>query len=268
MKKLFDETKGRLIFIGAKADPDYWDTHWSEGPNIEKASLEGSAVNCVRAFAAYLNPSDGPILEAGCGNGGPLLALTRQGYAVEGVDFAERTVRQLQNDNPELKVSVADVMAVPFENDAFAGYYSGGVIEHFWDGYEVILNESFRVLRPGGYAIYTFPVMSPIRRFKAAVGFYPGWSGTVEAPDGFYQFSLRAEAVADDLRNTGFYVVEVSMRSGVKGASEELGWLGKISKGRNLFSRAGRFFSRFAEKWIGHSVMVVAQKPTQSGTRD
>jgi len=63
------------------------------------------------------------------------------------------------------------------------------VIEHFWEGYNEILKEAKRVLKPKGYLFLTFPYMSPLRKFRANLGLYRILDFNNKSKnDDFYQF--------------------------------------------------------------------------------
>ena len=120
----------------------------------------------VRITAGNL-PAGARVLEGGCGRGNKVAALANAGFEAIGVDFAADSVRQARLDYPGLDIREGDVRALPFTAEFFDGYWSIGVIEHFWEGYDSILAEASRVLRPGGFLFLTAPWLSPYRRSKA-----------------------------------------------------------------------------------------------------
>jgi SAM-dependent methyltransferase len=78
----------------------------------------------------------GLILEGGCGIGQMVHAFKWQGYNAVGIDFARRTIKRVKVAVPELDIRFGDVRNLPFRDGEIAGYWSFGVIEHFWEGYE------------------------------------------------------------------------------------------------------------------------------------
>jgi len=54
----------------------------------------------------------------------------------------------------------SDVRKLNFPDHYFDGYWSLGVIEHFYKGYDEIIHKIYRVLHPGGFLFLTVPEMS------------------------------------------------------------------------------------------------------------
>ena len=52
------------------------------------------------------------------------------------MDFAEESVRRARLEYPGLDIREGDVRSLPFPAGHFDGYWSIGVIEHFWGGYD------------------------------------------------------------------------------------------------------------------------------------
>lgn len=119
---------------------------------------------------------------------------------------------------PDLDVRCGDVRALAFEDNFFDGYFSLGVIEHFWEGYDDILAEMYRVLVPGGYAFVTVPCISRLDRLKIKFSGYPEFHGQ-RIPEGFYQFGFDVHTVKKDFERVGFACIRMcfSRDSGLVG---------------------------------------------------
>ncbi len=236
MIRYSDHANDRLIWISQTANEDFWDAQWEQENDIELKARHAQGM--VRVTKKHLAPpSAHRIIEGGCGNGGIVLALQRAGYDVLGIDYAEKTVAHLNKTQPSLSIEKGDVRNLSNIADAsFDGYWSLGVIEHFWDGYTPILQEAQRVLKPGGYLFLTFPWYSPIRRLKAALHIIKNFHknsahGLAETePEQFYQFCLNQKTVAADLQRLGFTVTEHYARSGLYGLDVEWPWTNRIRK--------------------------------------
>jgi SAM-dependent methyltransferase len=106
------------------------------------------------------------VLDVGCGSGGPALFLGRQiGCHVTGVDVSEAGIRaaldQAREAGMQDKVQFrrADVREpLPFPDQALGAIVCMDVICHLPDRRR-LFDEWRRVLRPGGRALYTDPVV-------------------------------------------------------------------------------------------------------------
>ena len=134
-----------------------WQERWARRPL--KRVLEPYADGRLDEFEIFTEhlPKDGRILEAGCGLGQLVLALDARGYAIEGVDYAEETVRAVRDAAPQLNIRTGDVYALDVPDGHYDGYISIGVFEHEVEGPWRGLNETRRILRSGGIACIALP---------------------------------------------------------------------------------------------------------------
>jgi ubiquinone/menaquinone biosynthesis C-methylase UbiE len=104
-------------------------------------------------FAAYRGKN---LLEVGCGAGIDLVRFAREGANVTGIDLSETAIDlALKNfkrskQNADLRVMNGECMQ--FEDNSFDVVYAHGVLQYTADSAKMI-NEIYRVLRPGGEAI-------------------------------------------------------------------------------------------------------------------
>jgi SAM-dependent methyltransferase len=222
MKRYFDKVNNRLVYVGETANNAYWDQHWQrQGPVFHKQpKIKGGGL-VVGNTKKYL-PTGARILEGGCGRGTNVHALHYYGYDTYGIDYAKKTVEAVNKCAPELKVKFGDVRYLPFPDDFFDGYWSLGVTEHFYDGYEKIVSEMFRVLKRQGYLFLTVPVMSPLRKVKVRLKKYTEYKESEEMRENFYQFAFDPKDVINDLESRGFKLVDVKPYDGVKGLKDEV----------------------------------------------
>ena len=224
MKCYLDDKNDRLVYIGYKADSEMWEERW-ETVDIEKLFLPrklcGMDKLVVDITRKYL-PEGSRILEGGCGLGINVHLIERNGYKVIGVDYAEKTIEKMKSLMPFLDLRCGNLEDLQFDNDYFDGYWSFGVIEHFYHGYDKIAREMLRVLRPGGYLFLTVPAFSKLRRMKAALGLFPSFYEEKVDLGNFYQFALSPEQVKRDLTEKGFKFVEQTGWSVYKGMSDEI----------------------------------------------
>jgi len=264
----YDNTENRLIFIEKKATPERWDNHWLlDDTNARKAIDKGKGDNFVtRITLKFLVPDAGGILEGGCGNGKHVSALAKKGFRVIGIDSAPSTVSVLNKNAPELDIRLGDLRNLPLKDTSMAGYWSLGVIEHYYHGYTDIAKEMVRVLKPGGYLFLTFPYMSPIRRLKAILGLYPIYHGHDE-PEDFFQYALDHNKVLNQFSMMGFSICLFQPQAGLKGLKDEVRFLRvplqKLYdyRGENIFIRGFRYFlDQVFSPLTGHSCLNVLKK--------
>ena len=189
----------RIVYLDERPTPEFWDARW----NAEGWTGISRQDEMITEVTALHLPAGARVLEGGCGRGNKVKALYDSGFAATGVDFAAESVRQARRVYPHLDIREGDVRHLPFPSGHFDGYWSLGVIEHFWTGYDAILAEASRVLKPGGMLFLTAPWLSPCRRFAVRRGVLPTRDFDAE-PGDFYQFALGRQEVRAALKRHGF----------------------------------------------------------------
>jgi SAM-dependent methyltransferase len=248
---------GRLVYYKKAATADYWDSVWSDKDTdqLYAQAQKGDLGYYADIFPKYL-PKEGKILEAGCGQGQIVLALTVLGYDAEGVDYAENTIQFIKSTFPDLNVRVGDVTALDVPDGHYTGYISIGVMEHNVNGPDPFLKEAHRILRPGGMAFISVPYQNILRRLKARLGLYNG------NPQGqeFYQYAYSKKEFSANLQRLGFDVVRTQQYGGYKGVKDEirLDWFFNLPQGWRL--RKFLMHSKWTDRHIGHMMMYVARK--------
>lgn len=152
-----------LTSLGTKEK--FWDKNWRD-IDIKEAVRFCEIDPLCRIFDKYFLRR-GKILEAGCGLGRYVIYYRKKGYGIEGVDTSRETIEKILRYDKTLPVQVADVTELPYPDNYFKTYYSGGVVEHFEEGPDKALKEAHRVLMPDGILIITVPYFNPFRRFNS-----------------------------------------------------------------------------------------------------
>ena len=100
------------------------------------------------------------VLDLGCGLGRHAIYFTKNGFKVTAVDLSGDAVEITKKNMKEQKVDflckTADMMKLPFANDAFDRVFSYHVISHQdTKGVRQVIDEITRVLKPGGKVFLT-----------------------------------------------------------------------------------------------------------------
>lgn len=263
--KYFDKNQNRLIYLGQKASHSFWDNRWVVEDIKKEVTGKKYDFIVLPTTKKYLEHGS-KILEGGCGHGTFVFSLNQAGYDCVGVDFAKNTIRQLKRSVPSLNVQYQDLRNLNFPNDHFDGYWSIGVIEHFYNGYDQVLKEMQRVIKPKGYLFLTFPYMSPLRVLKSKLGIYPV-ANFVKDPSDFYQFALNSKSVIKSVENHGFKLLQKKPFDGFRGLQSELKFLNSILgpidelSQKSILGKALRFLiARFVQPLASHSILLVFRK--------
>ncbi len=205
--------------------PELWEENW-ENTNFEEALRFCQNDPLRPLFDRYALPGT-LMLEGGCGQGQYVAYYADRGVRVVGVDFAQSTLSRLHTRYEHLMLCAGDVAALPFSNDTFDLYYSGGVVEHFEDGAEPALREARRVVRPDGVLLISVPYFSPLRRTLSPTR--RDWKRVASsrkdlATNGsngtFFQYAYTAPEFTSILNRCGLRVIELQPFSILWGLNE------------------------------------------------
>ncbi|MCX2980821.1 class I SAM-dependent methyltransferase [Halieaceae bacterium IMCC14734] len=262
----YDEAKACLAYIQEPATAEFWDGLWDsqfETDLIKPFPRRGTFVS--NATQKYLAPGS-HILEGGCGTAFHSRHLHSLGYRTIALDFAPATVNRLSARLPEVNPVLGDVGSLPFRDGSLDGYWSLGVIEHFYDGYGKFLTEMARVVRPQGYVFVTFPYMSPLRRMLNRLNYYPPLQP--QAIRKFYQFALDPERVIKDFQSSHFTLIEQQPLLGLSGFEDTFpvfSRLFSLLRKKNVACRSLNFLlNKLLQPWSGHMVLLVMQRQIDS----
>lgn len=255
----------RLVYYADPADHLYWVEHWSslESDEIYRNAQNGDLGMYLRPFTRYL-PRSGMILEAGCGLGQYVLALRTRGYEVLGVDTASDTIKSARERYRDLPLAINDARAICADNGSFIGYISLGVVEHLESGPEPFLREAYRVLEPGGIALFTVPSFNLLRWAKWKLGWF---RGVISEDILVYQYAFQKEEFAELVGSAGFRILEVTGFDCYKTLADELPWVRRLldrKMGRyHLGSVTQVMLAKISplENLFGHMLMFVCIKP-------
>lgn len=178
---------------------ELWDQNW-ENRTFETQVNELQLNPTYWRLLERLKKSD-VILEAGCGFGQWVYALNHLGYPIIGIDIAEKTLVKIKKKYPLLKLKIADVEKLPFKDQQFDAYLSFGVIEHFPDGPQKVLNEARRVLKENGLLYLTVPYLTPLRLLKSLT--------SKQKERQFYQYLYSQGEIKKIIEDSGFVIEKI-----------------------------------------------------------
>ena len=119
-------------------------------------------------FARLLkNYNGGTLLDAGCLNS-PICVEMKAKYPeseVYALDHADEVIAYYQARYPQVHYICANCYELPFENETFDYIVAGEILEHL-DSPEKLIEEAYRVLKPGGW----FALSTPFEEFSRSQG--------------------------------------------------------------------------------------------------
>jgi ubiquinone/menaquinone biosynthesis C-methylase UbiE len=118
-------------------------------------SEEPAAITRIDDLANRL-PSNGRVLDAGCGSGVPVARRLVETHEVVGVDFSTEQVRRARGNVPRARFVQGEMSALAFAANTFDGVCALFSLIHVpLDEHPRVVAEFYRVLRPGGLALFT-----------------------------------------------------------------------------------------------------------------
>jgi SAM-dependent methyltransferase len=192
-----------------RATRSAWGRIWSQEADLRRELETLDYPRSQEVAGLYLPhvPTDGPVLEAGCGFGVELVRLRRRGIDAIGIDYVGSPLRKLKESDSGHPVAEADVHRIPFKSGAFSAYLSFGVVEHFSFGPAPALLEAHRVLRDGGALVLTVPAPNVIRRLADRTARWRTPSAT--APPGYFERTFGPKELIGHVERAGFDVIDV-----------------------------------------------------------
>jgi SAM-dependent methyltransferase len=193
---------------GEEHDLDQWNGRSlrSEVESIRNRTL-------VEIFNRFLTGTRLRILEGGCGLGGWVDYFRKQGHDVIGIEYDERIIKLAKEEDPSIPIILGDITQLDFPDNSFDAYISLGVIEHFEHGPHQALTEAFRILKPGGLAFITTPVLTTLRRLVAHPmrDVYFRIRDLKGQPKYFWEYRFTKKELCDYIRDAGFEIEYVGI---------------------------------------------------------
>lgn len=205
----------------------FWTDHWLSQvealgkPPPQRKSIPNRYLRFCLSLPGRLGLSrEDRILEAGCGMAAIVQLIDKAGFTVTGIDTSDPTLDAVRARFPNLDLLCQDVYATKFPDSTFRLIYSLGVIEHREVDWDVLLDEKWRLLQPGGFLAISFPALNLIRRIKMRLNLFEADRPRDPAFE-FYQYLLSTGEVRRALEHHGFRVLRLHRFDALKGMKDE-----------------------------------------------
>ena len=186
-----------------KLEQEAYEASWSQRGKETKISK-----GLRRDVIARLIGGGERLLDVGCGDG-TFAALVKNKYQeVYGVDLSAEAIRRARGKGVKVFQVDLNSQPLPFELDCFDTVTCLDVIEHVFDP-RVLLEEIYRVLKPGGEGFITTPNIRFLRCLQSIVftGRFPKTSSDPSLYDGGHLHYFTSKDIELLLENAGFRTV-------------------------------------------------------------
>jgi SAM-dependent methyltransferase len=247
-----------------------WERIWTGRRTLQEARFPGTLR--IAALTRKFLPAGARVLDGGCGLADKVLAFDRAGLEGYGVDTAQETLARAKDEAPSLRVFVADVRALPFPDNSLDGYWSLGVLEHFFDGFDVAAAEIRRTLKPGGYLFLSVPSLNVMKSRRLARGAYAVFPGpTTEGSSRFWQYYFSYREIIDKFAALNFSVVDIRREGAYYGIKNDISALRPvlqaIENGSKPLSRLViRALNLLFNRWAFHTTVYVLRYDAQAAS--
>jgi len=137
---------------------DHWEKFWKDKERIEEVYSNDDRIylNLCKVTAV----ANTKILEVGAGSGRDSFQFARENATVYVLDYSSQALRIVKNLNVQNERGVhliqGDARLIPIPDETLDIVFHQGLLEHFKDPMP-LLNEQFRVLKPGGLVLLDVP---------------------------------------------------------------------------------------------------------------
>ena len=122
---------------------------------LEERSPEEGEIALLGTFADRV-PSDGQVLDAGCGAGDPVTTTLATDFDVVGLDISRRQLDLANEHVPDATLLQGDLSGLPFEAKVFEGIVAFHSVIHVpTESHLAVYEEFSRVVQPGGHVLVT-----------------------------------------------------------------------------------------------------------------
>jgi len=154
--KFSDLRKQRAVDVHSLQAPEFASSYEDLVSDPYRACFTYSRRRLDTVIERYL-PVHGnglKVLDVGCGTGHYMAGLGTRGFDVTGVDGSEEMLAHARGNNPASRLELADVDHIPID-DAQFDYALCVEVLRYLPNIAGVINELFRLLKPGGTALVT-----------------------------------------------------------------------------------------------------------------
>ncbi len=137
-----------------KNNKEYWNDRWKNIPT--DIPMGNTDVYPLKYSEILIKDKDGPILEAGCGNGRVLRFYNNKGFKITGFDFIEVAIEKLKKTDSTLNVDVGDITKLKYADESFKYVLAFGLYHNLENGLEDAIKETHRILKNNGKVCASF----------------------------------------------------------------------------------------------------------------
>lgn len=256
----FDPSEGidELDAIAAQ-----WTAKWQKagGPEANFEDIKRRDEYAALDAIVRQLPVGSRLLDGGCGMGAWTVHFTRRGYPTVGLDISKPTVAALRGLFPDIRFDICDIRKTGEPDNSFDLYFSWGTFEHFEEGFGPVVDEAFRILKPGGRLLISTP-FDNLRHSSAASLARARNVSPTKNKTRFYQWRLTRGEMAQVLARGGFQVDDVRIIHKPQGT---LRWL-QHNVGLDPSRQVSRGLAYglslvLPAPVVGHMVLGLARKP-------
>jgi len=185
---------------------------WSEDSylNMLKGFINPWRLPYFKAVIADtgIDPHNTRVLDVGCGGGLLAEEIASMGFTVTGIDQSEKSIDVARVHARENGLSIdylsGSAERLPFENAIFSVVTCCDVLEHI-RGWERVLGEIARVLRPGGMLFYDTINRTALSRL-IFIKIAQDWRLTAMAPKSLHvwEMFIKPSELLESLKKQGF----------------------------------------------------------------
>jgi len=260
-ERVYDPVEGEEEIAAIEAQ---WTRIWNDqgGPQGHAERItRREEFRIIRPYIDQL-PKGARLFDGGCGVGDWVLWFTRAGYPTVGLDVSKSTIAKLKDMFPDVEFVVGDIRATNFLDASFDAYFSWGTFEHFEEGFDRVVGEAFRILKPGGLLFVSTPFFNLRHAFRDVLR--DSWRISPQrVPTRFYQWRLTRGELARVLARGGFAVEDIKIIHKRQGLQRWLQHAFGLDPVRNITKGLAVLLMPFVPKVvIGHMILAIARKPS------